>query len=107
MKIIYCIAALLVFACSALAGKEQTPAQIPPLMAKYKVAICGYMGEKLKDPYTAMYRFGTPYKGRFSSGILGGNKKYFGWIVPTWINAKNGFGGYTGEQPYLIILLRW
>jgi hypothetical protein len=102
MKIIYGITALLIFACSAMAGREQIPAQIPPLMAKYKVAICGYMGEKLKDPYTAMYRFDTPRKGMMKDGWAVGGKKHFGWIVPTWINAKNGFGGYTGEQLYIM-----
>jgi hypothetical protein len=35
-------------------------------------------------------------------GWLAGGKKHFGWIVPTWINAKNGFGGYTGEQLYVM-----
>ena len=102
MKIIYCITALLIFSYSAMASRQEANAHFPPLIAKYQVAIRGYMGQKLKDPYSAVYRFGTPRKGTLAEGLFGGGKKHFGWIVPTWINAKNGFGGYVGEQPYVM-----
>lgn len=102
MKIIYCITALLVFVCSAMASKEEAAANFPPLIEKYQLAIRGYMRPRLKDPYSAVYRFNTPRKGMMQDGWLAGGKKHFGWIVPTWINAKNGFGGYTGEQLYIM-----
>jgi len=102
MKIISCITALLVFSCSVFAGKEEAAPYIAPLNPKYQLAIRGYMRAQLKDPYSAVYRFDTPRKGVQQDGFLVGHKKHFGWIVPTWINAKNGFGGYTGEQLYIM-----
>jgi hypothetical protein len=62
------------------------------------------MASRLKDPYSAVYRFGTPHKGMVQDGWAVGGKKYFGWIVPTWINAKNGFGGYVGEEMHPMFL---
>jgi hypothetical protein len=85
-----------------MASRQEAPAHFPPLIAKYQLAIRGYMGQKLKDSYSAVYRFGTPRKGMLSEGLFGGGKKHLGWIVPTWINAKNGFGGYAGEQAYVM-----
>lgn len=56
------------------------------------------MPGQLRDPYSAVYRFETPRKGYVKDGLLVGGKIHYGWIVPVWINAKNGFGGYTGAQ---------
>ena len=61
------------------------------------------MSLRLKDPYTAVYRFDAPFKAMLKDGPLVGGQKHFGWIVPTWINAKNSFGGYSGEQLYYIM----
>jgi hypothetical protein len=105
MKIIYCLTALLVFSCSVFAGKEQAAPAAPyiaPLNPKYQLAVRGYMRALLKDPYSAVYRFDNPRKGVVQDGVFVGHKKHYGWIVPTWINAKNGFGGYTGEQLYIM-----
>ena len=32
------------------------------------------------------------------------DKPIFGWVVLCGVNAKNKFGGYTGETPYLFIM---
>jgi hypothetical protein len=105
MKLICCITtALLVFVCSAIAGKEETIPDFGRLLpGKYQLAIRAYMAQRLKDPYSAVYRFDTPYKAMLTDGLLVGHQKHFGWIVPTWINAKNSFGGYSGEQLYIIM----
>jgi hypothetical protein len=100
MKMIYCITALLVFVCSAMAQTLENVGRLVP--GKYQVAIRFYMSQKLKDPYSAVYRFDTPYKAMLKDGLLVGGQKHFGWIVPTWVNAKNGFGGYSGEQLYIM-----
>ena len=101
MKIIYPLIALLILACSsAMAQTAENMGSLVP--GKYQVAIRFYMNQKLKDPYSAVYRFDTPYKAMLTDGPLVGHQKHFGWIVPTWVNAKNSFGGYSGEQLYIM-----
>jgi hypothetical protein len=103
MKIIYCITALLVCGCAANASREEVAAaHFGSLPSNYQQIIRGCMTSRLKDPYTAVYRFGTPHHGMVQDGWAVGGRKHFGWIVPTWINAKNGFGGYAGEQAYVM-----
>ncbi len=105
IKLLSLTAALLTFVCSVLAGKQEEA--IPDfghlVPGKYQQAIRAYMAQRLKDPYSAVYRFDTPYKAMLKDGLLVGGQKHFGWIVPTWINAKNSFGGYSGEQLYIIM----
>ncbi len=48
----------------------------------------------LKDPSSA--QFGTHKAGTNTKG---------GTIVCGWVNAKTSYGGYTGKQPYLALLL--
>ncbi len=54
----------------------------------------------LKDPESARYRF-LPVKQYWcqEDRYMGG-KRYIGWLVPVGVNAKNSYGGYTGEQLY-------
>lgn len=52
----------------------------------------------LKDPMSAQYRFGSIRKGAVQDGFLYGGKKHYGYIFIVGINAKNSFGGYTGEK---------
>jgi hypothetical protein len=43
----------------------------------------------LKDPESA--RFGKTVAGKTAKGVM---------VVCGWVNAKNSFGGYTGQQPF-------
>jgi hypothetical protein len=53
--------------------------------------------DSLKDPESARFQFEpTPYIGWRSVH----SKPVACYIVKVWVNAKNGFGGYTGKQPY-------
>ena len=61
------------------------------------------MPGRLKDPYSAVYRFGPAQKGYVKDGVFVGGKIHYGWIVPVWINAKNGFGGYVGAQLFYVM----
>ena len=57
----------------------------------------------LKDPYSAQYRFGQCQKmGMGSAPVLGVPKQY-GYSITTFVNAKNSFGGYTGEVTYIML----
>lgn len=67
----------------------------------YKEIIKEYFQARLKDPDSGKYRFdGEPEKTFFSGKSLGELK--FCWKVVVWINAKNSFGGYTGEQYHMV-----
>jgi hypothetical protein len=108
MKMIYCITALVLCSCAnaTIGPQESAAANFGALPKNYQTVIRGYMSMpgRLKDPYTAVYRFEAPRKGFAQDGALAGGKRHYGWIVPTWINAKNSFGGYTGVQLYVMFL---
>lgn len=57
-----------------------------------------YLCEVLKDPESLRLRIGTIQKGYYNRG-LGGQNKY-AWRVNAGVNAKNSYGGYTGEKPH-------
>jgi hypothetical protein len=83
--------ALLVSAC---AGPDRTPAPVVlsqvELTPTQVAALEGKVKEKLKDPYSAV--FGKRVAGRNELGSV---------VVCGQVNAKNGFGGYTGMSPYM------
>lgn len=97
------VAALLDGCASAPITQEQiaqgdygTP---PP---DHKTYLKSYFESVLKDPYSAVYQFGEPYKGYLTKApIAGGGIEQFGWLVEVSVNAKNSFGGYTGMKQYL------
>jgi hypothetical protein len=60
----------------------------------YEESIKAYMSHMLKDPYSAQYEFINRPKPGWHG--LGGSN--FGYVVCTYINAKNSFGGYTGAK---------
>lgn len=90
--------------CASVSPKELAAADFGAYPTDYENVIKNYAGRALKDPYSAVYRFETPRKGVAQDGIAMGGKKHFGWIVPVIINAKNDFGGYTGEKLHYFFL---
>lgn len=70
-----------------------------PYPFKYRTVLKSYISAQLVDPYSAVFRFpDKPYKGYTRSApIAGGKPNAYGYIVKTCVNAKNRFGGYTGE----------
>ncbi|MNR13177.1 hypothetical protein D3C85_1295700 [compost metagenome] len=71
----------------------------------YQETVIGYFQQTLKDPYSAQYKFGTPYKGYLRDApINGGEPTVFGYIVDCSVNAKNSYGGYTGDKHYRMFL---
>jgi hypothetical protein len=66
--------------------------------------IPGYFETILKDPESARYRYGTPFKGQINKGLIsGGGIQWIGWVFPVQINAKNSFGGYTGYKTHYVL----
>jgi hypothetical protein len=93
------------FALSANAQKQSAVNTFAKLPENYQTVIRGYfsMPGRLKDPYSAMYRFETARKASVKDGIFVGGKTHYGWVVPVWINAKNSFGGYVGAQLFYVM----
>jgi hypothetical protein len=63
--------------------------ELPP---DYKAGVMNYMSGILSDPYSAVYQFGQPKKGRAKVG----ERTVVGWIIPTKISSKNVSGAYAG-----------
>lgn len=84
--------ALMLAGCAASPPLERgTPMVLSPEQTS---AVHDGVRKALKDPDSA--RFGLVSAGRLASG---------GIVACGWINAKNSFGGYTGEKPFGGILL--
>lgn len=60
------------------------------LSAPQRAAVQAGVKKALKDPESA--RFGRMVAGRDKAGVL---------AVCGYVNAKNSFGGYTGEKPFM------
>jgi hypothetical protein len=74
---------------------------LPP-PSGYKEKIKAIVDAELRDPYSAHYRFTDPRKAFFTNGFdvsKGAGVTGVGYAEIVYVNAKNGFGGYTGEQP--------
>lgn len=73
-----------------------------PYPTNYQEVVKGYFQTALKDPMSAQYRFTKePYKAYWRDiPALGGKPMAFGYMVDVGVNAKNEFGGYTGESQY-------
>ncbi|MBC2858764.1 hypothetical protein [Stappia sp. 28M-7] len=82
-----------------MAGGCQTPSKPMEVLTPHKLsaaettAIHDGVRRVLKDPESA--RFGTIVAGANADGVV---------TACGWVNAKNSFGGYTGEKPFLGIL---
>lgn len=62
-----------------------------------------YFETALKDAESARYKFGTLDKG-WTRDLLGdGGKAHFGWIQLVSVNAKNGYGAYTGYEDHYLL----
>lgn len=72
----------------AAARFDALPAEIETLVKAQYTNI-------LKDPYSAVYRFGAPKRVYFQGP---NNSRLFGTAIPVHVNAKNSYGGYTGGE---------
>lgn len=63
------------------------------------------VGVRLKDPDSATYRFDSLYAGYTQSSevVIGDCEPIYGYILNTYVNAKNSFGGYTGYKLYVFV----
>lgn len=97
----YAAALLYLLSCAtAPTADEIAAADYGPYPEAYEQIVKTHMGQLLKDPYSAQYEFlNMPTKGWHQFG-----GRAFGWVVCANINAKNGFGAYTGAKPYYFLV---
>lgn len=63
----------------------------------YEKIVKDYMGGVLKDPESARYRFDSSPTKSYAPAETKQGIRYC-WVVNFKVNAKNGYGGYGGEQ---------
>ena len=84
---------------NAYYGMEPVGDEIVKLKLLVELAI----KSRLKDPYSARFSFRQPYKGWI---IDAGNCQVaYGYVFTVYVNAKNSYGGYTGDKRYDYIFL--
>lgn len=101
-KILILLTAILLSSC---AGFEALPADYnfgqPPTDIESKIR--SHFDYVLKDPDSARYQIGSPYKAYQNEGFAyGGEIAWKGYAVDVRINARNSYGGFTGWKPYLV-----
>ncbi len=57
---------------------------------------------RLKDPYSAKISFGQCRKGYIWDDFPPHNNHEFGFVQVGTVNAKNGFGAYTGDVTFKV-----
>lgn len=107
------LATALAMSVSAIAGcAPRPPSQVEissanygQLPADYQSQIKNYFNTVLKDPESARYTFQPTFKGYSQNGSLATNPGMatYGYVTPVLVNAKNSYGGYTGNQSYAFL----
>lgn len=77
---------------------------IGPPPADAEAAVRAHMETVLRDPESARYKFEAVHKAYAHEPLTSGGK--FAWAghrIDFAVNAKNGYGGYTGFQHYIAL----
>ena len=102
------LASLAISGCSSQQPSSQaqiSSASFGELPKDYQEQIKNHFNVTLKDPYSAQYKFMPTFKGYSQDGPWSpsGGAVFFGWVSPVLVNAKNSYGGYTGDQKYVFL----
>jgi hypothetical protein len=102
IKTLILMLAVCVLAGCATTPPEPTPAQVAaavfPPKPDYRKAALAYFQWALRDPESARYSCWMLSKA-WRPTPQGGE---YGWAVSVLVNAKNGYGGYTGDDFYAL-----
>jgi hypothetical protein len=93
MKKLFCLFVVVVAGCGTVPSVPPSASECGSQPVGYETQIRSTIGAGLIDPESARFEFEAPVP-------AWGPKKEQCWIVKTWCNAKNHFGGYTGRHPY-------
>ncbi|AYN10175.1 MULTISPECIES: hypothetical protein [Pseudomonas] len=100
------------FAVAVIAGcaSGPTPEQIanadygtPIDQDQAEVRVKEYFEGVLKDPDSAKYKFSPIQKSHIVSSAWEGRQLYAGYVMTVKVNAKNSYGGYTGNEDYVFL----
>jgi hypothetical protein len=90
--------------CATPSREAMATADYGPYPTDYEQQIKQVIEPTLRDPWSAHYQFTAPQKGWAGGNALVTIKTRYGWIVGVSVNAKNGFGGYTGWKQYSFLV---
>lgn len=100
-KVVMSAAVAAVVVLSGCAGPDvatMKAADYGPYPADYQAVIADYHAHTLKDPESARVQYlGGPVKGYIKANPIARDATY-GYLVCMDVNAKNSFGGYTGNE---------
>lgn len=103
----FTISALMITGCAPKPPSHTaiSSANYGKLPEDYQQQIKNHMSTVLKDPESARYTFEPPFKAYSQDGSMsstGGGVTY-GYVAGVQLNAKNSYGGYTGNQLYVFM----
>lgn len=76
-----------------------------PAAEVYRPAIKGMIDGILRDPYSAVYEWGEPYKITCKKDLFNTEERWQGWAINIRVNAKNAYGGYAGPSDYYVMFM--
>lgn len=96
----------MLLALGACATADLAPAiPAPALISNYKSEGERVLRSGLRDPSSAQFDYRDPaYRLECDRGVFGAAKQEV-WAAEVWVNAKNGYGGFTGPQPYTMLFI--
>ncbi len=97
------ISLLLFIGCGIVDGvPPPSSTNFGKLPSNYKTQIKENKAKSLKDPYSARFIFGKPFRG-YLNNKNDGALFWKGMVVPYSLNAKNSYGGYIGITSYVAL----
>ncbi|TSA40446.1 MAG: hypothetical protein D4R63_06130 [Methylococcaceae bacterium] len=88
-----------------LRNEQAKTADFGEYPTNYKEIVQEYMQLSLRDPDSARYRFAAePKKVNSFTDNSAKENDVFCYEVAVFINAKNGYGGYSGEKIYFLYI---
>lgn len=96
--------AALTLADNAEAQQYVSGATLPPAET-YRPFVQQQINTMLRDPESARYEFGEPFKVTCRGRLFGMRDRWNGWATRVWVNAKNGFGGYAGRELHYVLFV--
>lgn len=92
------IISLIAIATPALA-KEKIILPVPQLPSDYQQMASSLVLTNLREPETAKIEYrSAPYQMICGKGVFQNKERLTIWMVDLWVNARNGYGGFTGFQ---------
>jgi len=76
-----------------------------PSEKSYRPFVQQQIGTMLRDPQSAIYEFGEPFKVTCRGRLFRMRDRWQGWSTEVWVNARNGYGGYAGRELYYVLFV--